>query len=197
MSPSSLHNVRHKWLPEVHRFHAGALVLLVGLQSDLRSHVTVLRDLAQRGLRPIAEKDARSAARSLGAAAYFECSALTQQNLKEVFDNVITLALGDTESQRQQRCRSSGGSKRWSRRSTSSNGGGGGGRASTSARPHSSLPKTPSSSDMSSKTLSSSGYSSDSAMLVSPISHPASTDKKASTKTAKTSSCWHRLCCLA
>lgn len=53
----------------------------------------VLLDLGNYGERPVMEADGRSKARELGAIAYMECSALTQKNMKEVFDLAIATAL--------------------------------------------------------------------------------------------------------
>ncbi|KAF2348480.1 Small GTPase superfamily [Trinorchestia longiramus] len=39
VSPTSFHNVKEKWLPELNRHWPGAPVLLVGTQSDLRTDV--------------------------------------------------------------------------------------------------------------------------------------------------------------
>lgn len=93
VQPASFSRLRRQWLDEVRLYDPKAVIVLVGLQCDLRTDVNVLLDLAAHGQRPVTEKEGRARARSVGAAAYFECSALTQRNLKEVFDAVITLAL--------------------------------------------------------------------------------------------------------
>ena len=57
----------------------------------------VLIDLARRREQPVAEADARALADKVGAVTYVECSALTQKNLKEVFDAAIAVGLRNTE----------------------------------------------------------------------------------------------------
>lgn len=67
--------------------------MLVGTQSDLRDDVRELIQLARYAERPVSEAQARETARNIGAVRYIECSALTQLNLKEVFDTAILAVL--------------------------------------------------------------------------------------------------------
>jgi len=53
----------------------------------------VLIELSQYGERPVTEAEGKATARHIGAEAYIECSALTQHNLKEVFDIAVRAAL--------------------------------------------------------------------------------------------------------
>lgn len=96
MLPNTLNSITEKWLPEIRaiapnvpgkglkaaRLHA-LLVILVGLQSDLRMNMNYIIDLSRRGLEPADGKAVRRLAQQLRME-YIECSALTQQNLKEV-----------------------------------------------------------------------------------------------------------------
>lgn len=93
VSPTSFHNVTEKWLPELRRHNPNVPVVLVGTQCDLRNDVKVLIDLAKYREQPVPESDARRVAQQTGCCAYLECSALTQTNLKEVFDSAILSAL--------------------------------------------------------------------------------------------------------
>jgi hypothetical protein len=63
------------------------------LQNNLRSDVKILIELANYKERPVTEAEAVAVARQIGAVSYIECSALTQKNLKEVFDTVILTAM--------------------------------------------------------------------------------------------------------
>jgi len=87
-SPASFENVREKWFPEVHHHCPGVPCLIVGTQIDLREDPTVVEKLARQKLRPISAETGERLARELGAVKYVECSALTQQGLKNVFDEV-------------------------------------------------------------------------------------------------------------
>uniref|UniRef100_A0A2P2I0V9 Rho-related GTP-binding protein RhoU-like n=1 Tax=Hirondellea gigas TaxID=1518452 RepID=A0A2P2I0V9_9CRUS len=93
VSPTSFFNVREKWLPELRHHQPNAPVILVGTQSDLRTDVKVLIELAQDREVPVTEASAQRFARHIGAYAYVESSALTQRNLKEVFDEALLAGL--------------------------------------------------------------------------------------------------------
>ena len=53
----------------------------------------MLIELSQYCERPVTETEGKATARRIGAEAYIECSALTQHNLKEVFDVAVRAAL--------------------------------------------------------------------------------------------------------
>ncbi|KAH0631480.1 hypothetical protein JD844_005819 [Phrynosoma platyrhinos] len=93
VAPTSFQNVADKWYPEVRRHCPSTPVLLVGTQSDLRQDVKVLIALARRREKPVAPSAARALSLKLGMVGYLECSALTQHNLKEVFDTAIAAGL--------------------------------------------------------------------------------------------------------
>ncbi|KAF0314637.1 Rho-related GTP-binding protein RhoU [Amphibalanus amphitrite] len=93
VSPSSFQNVPQKWVREIREYHPQAAIVLVGTQSDLRSNVKVLIELDKYREVPVTEADARRLAHNIGADTYIECSALTQKNIKEVFDQCILSGL--------------------------------------------------------------------------------------------------------
>ncbi len=95
--PSSFRSVAARWAPEVHRLCPGVPIVLVGTQSDLREDVQVLIRLADGQERLVSGDDARMCARSIGAVTFTECSALTQKNLKEVFDGAILASMRHAE----------------------------------------------------------------------------------------------------
>jgi len=45
--PTSLYNVRDKWLPEIRKYLPKVPIVLVGTQIDLRTNLDVLVDLAR------------------------------------------------------------------------------------------------------------------------------------------------------
>ena len=71
-----------------------------------------MEQLRSRGLSPIAAQEGAAAAARVGAAGYFETSALTQSGLKMAFDAVIQGGLRKKFAER--RGHGSGGKKRWS-----------------------------------------------------------------------------------
>lgn len=95
--PASFKNVMDRWAPEVHRLCPGIPVILVGTQCDLREDVQVLIRLADKQEKPVSADEGRLCARSIGAVTFAECSALTQKNLKEVFDAAIVVSMQHAE----------------------------------------------------------------------------------------------------
>ncbi|KAK3592544.1 hypothetical protein CHS0354_005603 [Potamilus streckersoni] len=93
VSPTSFHNVVDKWAPEIKKHCPKAPIVLVGTQCDLRNDVKVLIELDRYKEKPVIEAEGLQRARDIGAVRYVECSALTQKNLKEVFDTAILSAL--------------------------------------------------------------------------------------------------------
>ncbi|CDW56551.1 rho GTP binding protein RhoU [Trichuris trichiura] len=94
--PASFSNVQQRWLPEVRRYCPRAPVVLVGTQCDLRTNIQVLVDLNRFHEAPVSPSEAQHVAKKINAVQYIECSALTQVNLKEVFDVAILAALNLT-----------------------------------------------------------------------------------------------------
>lgn len=71
----------------------GPAFLLIGCACDLRNDIKHLLELSKLGEKPVDKKTAEMLAAELGAEAYVECSALTQKNLKKVFDLTIWYGL--------------------------------------------------------------------------------------------------------
>lgn len=67
--------------------------IIVGTKLDLRNNEEVVSRLRAEGQAPLTTSDGQRLAAELGAMAYLECSALTQQGLKTVFDNAIKGAM--------------------------------------------------------------------------------------------------------
>ncbi|XP_032819969.1 rho-related GTP-binding protein RhoU-like [Petromyzon marinus] len=93
VNPSSFQNVSEKWAPELRAHCPHAPLVLVGTQCDLRGDVRVLVELSRAREQPVPPATAHVAAQRIGALGYVECSALTQKNLKEVFDTAIAGAV--------------------------------------------------------------------------------------------------------
>ena len=60
---------------------------------DLRSDLQTLLTLDQQKLKPVSEKEARARAQQMHACTYIECSALTEKNIKTVFDTAVLNAI--------------------------------------------------------------------------------------------------------
>eukprot|EP01124_Arcella_intermedia_P027988 TRINITY_DN5595_c0_g1_i2.p1 TRINITY_DN5595_c0_g1~~TRINITY_DN5595_c0_g1_i2.p1 ORF type:complete len:877 (+),score=227.58 TRINITY_DN5595_c0_g1_i2:15-2645(+) len=93
ISPSSFENVAWKWVPEIKHHCPTAHFILVGSKLDLRDDPNMVRRLAEKRMAPITYEQGLSKCYEVGAAKYMECSALTQTNLKQVFDEAIRIVL--------------------------------------------------------------------------------------------------------
>ncbi|XP_033892621.1 rho-related GTP-binding protein RhoU-like [Acipenser ruthenus] len=93
VNPSSFQNITEKWIPEIRAYSPSTPIILVGTQTDLRHDVNVLINLDRIRVKPVHASRARSLVEKIRAQDYVECSALTQKNLKEVFDTAIFAAI--------------------------------------------------------------------------------------------------------
>jgi GTPase SAR1 family protein len=82
-TPTSFENVKNKWFPEIQHHAPGVPFILVGTKSDMRESAPEKTTLAQ----------GEALRKELGAFKYVECSALTQDGLKQVFDEAIRCVL--------------------------------------------------------------------------------------------------------
>ena len=92
INPASYHNIKTKWHPEVHHHCPNAPIILAGTKIDLREDAKTVSALAERGSVPITPAQGASLAKDIKAAKYLECSALTQQGLKTLFEDAIRVA---------------------------------------------------------------------------------------------------------
>jgi len=89
----SFENVRTKWYPELNKHCPGVPIILVGTKIDLRN------DPSYQG-RTISYEEGRRMARDINAEMYLECSALTMEGVKDIFDNVIKKVLDPSSKPR-------------------------------------------------------------------------------------------------
>ncbi len=86
ISRSSYDNVKSKWVPEIRHHVPDAPFIIVGTKVDLRNDEEKTGSI-------MAEEEGEQLAKEVGACQYLECSALTQEGLKMVFDGVVKAAL--------------------------------------------------------------------------------------------------------
>jgi Ras-related C3 botulinum toxin substrate 1 len=89
VSRTSFERVSSKWVPELQRHCPGTPFVLVGNKTDLRSDSLVLESLREKGEQPVSYQEGIEKASEIGAAKYVECSALTQEGLRDVFDEAV------------------------------------------------------------------------------------------------------------
>lgn len=97
-SRTSFENVTSKWHPEINHHAPGVPFILVGTKSDLRNDVDMLQKLKKKGMTVVTKEEGEEKKTTLNARACIECSALTQNNLKLVFDEAIRCALHDVKT---------------------------------------------------------------------------------------------------
>ncbi|XP_028818842.1 rho-related GTP-binding protein RhoG-like [Denticeps clupeoides] len=88
-SPTSYENVKHKWHPEVTHHCPSVPILLVGTKKDLRNDPEVLKMLKDRNQAVITQQQGSALAKQIQAIKYLECSALSQEGIKEVFMEAV------------------------------------------------------------------------------------------------------------
>ena len=104
ISPHSFDNVKSKWWPEIQHHAPGVPLILVGTKSDMRNDQAMAAQLASKGLRVVSMEEAQGRAREIGAVAYMECSALTQEGLKTVFDEAIRASMNKKQVKKKKGC---------------------------------------------------------------------------------------------
>jgi len=86
VSRTSFSNVQAKWVPEIKAHLPSAQIVLVGTKLDLRTDKDTLERLKEKSLTPITKEEGEALAKLIGADCYLECSSLTQEGVKQVFD---------------------------------------------------------------------------------------------------------------
>jgi len=86
-NPDSFENVKTKWITEIKTHAPGVSIILVGTKTDLRD------EKRAGGTKVIDKADGEACAKQLGAFKYAECSARTQEGLKDLFDDVVRAGL--------------------------------------------------------------------------------------------------------
>ena len=85
--PISLQNVRDKWKKELEHHIPTVPLILVGTKLDMRKP-----EEEKQGTH-VSKKQGEAMSREIDAQAYLECSALTQEGVKEIFEEAILTAL--------------------------------------------------------------------------------------------------------
>jgi len=91
--PDSLENIPEKWVPEVKHFCPNVPIVLVGNKKDLRNDDYTIRDLQRNKQQPVSYSEGEQMASRIGAKAYLECSALTKEGVRGVFEAATRAAL--------------------------------------------------------------------------------------------------------
>mmetsp|Transcript_5418 Transcript_5418/g.7611 ORF Transcript_5418/g.7611 Transcript_5418/m.7611 type:complete len:196 (-) Transcript_5418:36-623(-) len=99
VSPSSFSTLVSRWHPELHERYPNTPILLVGLKTDLRDNKDTINKLKEKNQVPITTKQGKSKVKELtGCVKYVECSSLTQQHIKDVFEDIVQVALKKSDA---------------------------------------------------------------------------------------------------
>jgi len=104
ISNSSFENVKTKWVPEIQHHAPNVPILLVGTKSDLRKDDNTIKQLNSRQQSMVTIDSAQRMAKEIGAVNFLECSALTQEGLKQVFDEAIRAAMSKPNKPKGKKC---------------------------------------------------------------------------------------------
>lgn len=110
ISTNSLDNVQSKWVPEIQHHAPGVPIILVGTKSDLRSDTAMIAQLQQKGLEMVTTAKIKTMSEWIAGQngqmlqEFWECSALTQEKLKDVFDGAIKAALNKPKPKKSKGC---------------------------------------------------------------------------------------------
>ncbi|KAI5285861.1 GTP-binding protein Rho1, partial [Ascosphaera acerosa] len=99
-SPDSLDNVQEKWIPEVMHFCAGLPIILVGCKKDLRNDPRTIEELHKTSQKPVTTEQGEEVRKKIGAYKYLECSARTNEGVREVFESATRASLMKASKQR-------------------------------------------------------------------------------------------------
>jgi small GTP-binding protein len=109
--PDSMENIVSKWIPELNRYIPKALIVLVGTQIDLRDqHNQQNQEVNTPGKNAavkqyITTREGEELRQRIKAFKYVECSAVTQYNIKEVFDTCIeAIVYRDSDKENGSQC---------------------------------------------------------------------------------------------
>jgi len=103
-SPDSLDNVQEKWISEVLHFCNGLPIILVGCKKDLRYDPKTVEELRRTNQRPVTEQEGLAVAQKIGATKYLECSAKTNEGVREVFEVATRAALVAGKRKKPNKC---------------------------------------------------------------------------------------------
>eukprot|EP01129_Flabellula_baltica_P013675 TRINITY_DN639_c0_g1_i1.p1 TRINITY_DN639_c0_g1~~TRINITY_DN639_c0_g1_i1.p1 ORF type:complete len:692 (-),score=158.54 TRINITY_DN639_c0_g1_i1:21-2096(-) len=90
---ASFENIRHKWVPELDYHCPEVPKIVLGLKSDLKNNPSTIERFEALGQQPLTTEDGIRLANEVGAYCAMECSALTGDNINEVFQEAIRAVL--------------------------------------------------------------------------------------------------------
>jgi len=87
--PRSFANAKELWKPELKYHSRDVPIVLVGTKIDLRADEQTVKELTKYNESGITTEMGEQLAKEIGAERYVECSALTNEGMKETFDSIL------------------------------------------------------------------------------------------------------------
>lgn len=103
VDPESFVNASKKWLPELKTTAQPVPTILVGTKLDLKNNEEYLDE---KNITPVETSEGEKCREEMGLYSFIETSALTQKNLKEVFDTAIVAVLKEREGKTEKKKKS-------------------------------------------------------------------------------------------
>jgi len=91
-SQSSFRNIDARWHPEIKEHEPDKPFIVVGTKMDLREDEELVKKLEEDGNPMKSFDEYKEAALAMGAEMYIECSAMTRENLDEVFEQAVRVS---------------------------------------------------------------------------------------------------------
>merc|ERR1712137_859186 len=91
VNQASFEAITEKWQPEVEHYADDVPLLLVGTKLDMREGK--IADPHADGFEPISTEEGKELQEEIGAQGFVECSAKTRENLKELFETALKIAI--------------------------------------------------------------------------------------------------------
>lgn len=102
VSEMSFQNIG-KWKEELDYHCPGVPIILLGTKIDLRNDKETINRLRQRGLNIIPYSTGLQKSKEITAYEYLECSALTQEGLKNLFQRIVECYLNDKNKKKKKK----------------------------------------------------------------------------------------------
>jgi len=92
-----------QWISEVLHFCSGLPIILVGCKKDLRYDQKTIEELHKTSQKPVTPEQGEEIRKKIGAYKYLECSAKTNEGVREVFEHATRAALL-TKKKKKEKC---------------------------------------------------------------------------------------------
>jgi small GTP-binding protein len=92
-TPGSFESVKNKWIPEIQQHAPGTPFIIIGMKMDCRTDPKAVATMEARRIQPITRARGEALCAETRGFKYLECSSLTQEGLKQVFDEAIRCVL--------------------------------------------------------------------------------------------------------